>query len=278
MAAVLLSLGASLSFGFADFYGGLLARRAALVAVLAGAQLAGLAVIAIIVLVRGAPFPGADIVPWAILTSFIGMAALASLYRGLAVGAMSVVAPIAATAAVIPVVVGAVRGEAPSALQDVGIALALGGVLFAARAPGDGTSRRFAEGAGLGVLAAVLIGVFLVAFDIAAERDPYWASLLLRAGSAVLLIAIVLVRRPSFRLGGRALGLIVLVGVLDMGGNTLFAVASTKGLVGVVSVLSSLYPVVTVALARLVLRERMRRSQGAGVAAAFAGVGLIAAG
>ena len=278
MAAILLSLGASLSFGLADFYGGLSSRRAALVAVMAGAQVAGLIVIAAVVLLRGEPFPGADIIPWAILTSFIGMAGLASLYRGLAVGAMSVVAPIAATAAVIPVVVGAVRGEVPTALQDAGIALALGGVLLASRAPAEGTRRRFAEGAGLGVMAAVFIGLFLVTFDVAADKDPYWASLLLRAGSAILLITIALVRRPSFRLGGRALGLIALVGILDMAGNTLFAVASTKGLVGVVSVLSSLYPVVTVAMARLLLGERMSGSQGFGVAAAFAGVGLIAAG
>ena len=278
MAAVLLALGASLSFGFADFYGGLSSRRAALVAVMAGAQVAGLAVIAVVVAVRAAPFPGAGILPWTVLAAFIGMAALACLYRGLAVGSMSVVAPIAATAAVIPVVVGAARGEAPAALQNAGIALALGGVLLASRAPGGATPRRFAQGAGLGILAALFIGVFLVVFDAAAEHDPYWASLLLRATSALLLLTVALVTRPSFRLGGRLLGVIALVGVLDMAGNTLFAVASTKGLVGVVSVLSSLYPVVTVALARLLLAERMRRSQGVGVAAAFAGVGLIAVG
>jgi drug/metabolite transporter (DMT)-like permease len=279
VAAVLLSLASSLAFGLADYFGGVLSRRAALLAVVFLSQAAGLAVIGVLVLLRAEPFPGTDILPWTTLASIAGTAGIACLYGGLATGVMSVVAPIASTAAVIPVVVGAIRGETPSPLQNAGIALALGGVLLASRAPtAAGVGRRFARGAGLGILAAIFLGLFLVTFDQAAEPDPYWATLIGRAGSTFLLALAVLATRPSLRLGGPTLALVAFVGVLDVLGNTLFAVASTKGLVGVVSVLSSLYPVVTVALARALLGERLNRLQALGVAAAFAGVGLIAAG
>ncbi len=279
LAAVLLALGSSLAFGFADFFGGTLSRRAALLTVVLLSQAAGLVAIGAVVLARAEPFPGTAILPWTTLASVFGTFGIAALYRGLAVGVMSVVAPIAATAAVIPVVVGAVRGEAPTGVQNAGIGLALAGVLLASRAPVEpGIVRRFAEGAGLGITAAVFIGLFLATFDRAAEPDPYWATLIGRGGSTVLIALAVLATRPSLRLGRPALALVAVVGLLDVLGNTLFAVASTKGLVGVVSVLSSLYPVVTVALARGIHGERLSRAQAFGVAGAFAGVGLIAAG
>ena len=281
MAAVLLALGSSLSFGIADFFGGVVTRRHAVVVVLLVSQTVGLAGIALVVLVRGDGPPDAVFVPLALAASVLGVVGLAALYRGLATGMMSVVAPIAATASCVAVVAGLVTGETPTRLQNAGIALALGGVILVSLARSEGEARtRLAAGAGLGLVAAATFGAFLIFFDRAATDDPYWATLVLRIGSVALLatVALVVGPRPSRALGVATFLLLGAIGLLDVAGNALFAVASTKGAVGVVAVLTSLYPVVTVALARFVLKERLQARQAVGVVCALAGVALIAAG
>ena len=279
MPAVLLSLASSLSFGVADFLGGVASRRLAVVTVLLLSQAAGLAGIAVLVAARADAPPDAVFVPLAALSAVFGTAGVAALYRGLATGLMSVVAPIAAAAAVVPVVAGALRGETPTAVQNGGIALALGGVVLASRTrAAHGAGARLAAGAGLGLTAAVFFGLFLVSFEAASENDPYWAVLALRVASVALLLGAAAVLRPSLRVERRGLGVLAVVGLLDLAGNAFFAVATTKGLIGVVSVLSSLYPIVTIGLARIVLGERLHPVQATGVASALAGVGLIAAG
>jgi uncharacterized membrane protein len=281
VAAVLLALGSSLSFGIADFFGGVVTRRHAVVVVLLVSQTVGLAGIALVVLVRGDGPPDALFVPLALAASVLGVVGLAALYRGLATGMMSVVAPIAATASCVAVVAGFVTGETPTRLQNAGIALALGGVILVSLARSEGEARsRLAAGAGLGLVAAATFGAFLIAFDRAATDDPYWATLVLRIGSVALLatVALAVGPRPSRALGAATFLLLGAIGLLDVAGNALFAVASTKGAVGVVAVLTSLYPVVTVALARFVLKERLQARQAVGVVCALAGVALIAAG
>ena len=279
MAAVVLSLLSSVSFGVADFFGGLLSRRLPLLTVMLVSQAAGLVGIVAVVAVRGEGPPGAELVPFALAASVVGTLGLAALYRGLAVGLMSVVAPIAGTAAVIPVVAGALTGENATGVQYAGIAAALAGVVLVSRSRDtDEHGARLATGAGLGIVAAVFIGLFFLAVDRASEHDPYWATFFLRCGSITLLSLATAISRPSLRLAGRAALFVPVIGLLDLVGNVLLAVATTEGLVGVVSVLTSLYPVVTVALAQALLGERMSRLQTAGVAAAFAGVILIALG
>lgn len=279
MLGPLLALGASLSWGLGDFLGGLRARRLPLLTVLVVSQAAGVASIALVVAVRGEGAPAGRHLAYAALAGLVGAVGLAALYRGLAVGAMSVVAPLAATAAVLPVVAGLARGERPSAAQGAGIALALVGVLLAAREPSAGGTRSgVATGVGLALVAALCFGLLLVALDAASEGDALWATLAMRATSFSLLALAALALRPSLALGERDLVALALVGVLDTAGNALFALASTKSLLSVASVLAQLYPVVTVLLARLVLSERIARLQGAGVVAALAGVALITAG
>jgi drug/metabolite transporter (DMT)-like permease len=281
VAAVLLALGSSLSFGIADFFGGVVTRRHAVVVVLLVSQTVGLAGIALVVLARGDGPPDAGFVPLALAASVLGVVGLAALYRGLATGMMSVVAPIAATASCVAVIAGIATGETPTGLQNAGIALALGGVILVSLARSEGEVRmRLTAGAGLGLVAAACFGAFLIAFDRAATDDPYWATLVLRLGSVALLagVALAVGPRPSRALGAATFLLLGSIGLLDAAGNALFAVASTKGVVGVVAVLSSLYPVVTVALARFVLKERLQPRQAVGVVCALAGVALIAAG
>jgi drug/metabolite transporter (DMT)-like permease len=272
--AAALALSAAAFFGLADFVGGVASRRLALVVVLAVSQLASLAAIGAVVLLRGDGPPAGKPVALAILAGGLGIGALAALYRALAVGSMSVVAPIAGTAAVIPVIAGVVIGERPSAVQNIGIALALVGVVLASRTAGAAGR----SGVGLAVLAAIGIGFFLVAFDAASEPDPYWASLVQRTTAVTILWTVLLALRAPLRLAPRDRLVLPVIGLLDIAGTTAFAVATTTGLIGVISVLVSLYPVVTVALARFVLHERLTRLQAAGVAVALAGIGLITAG
>jgi drug/metabolite transporter (DMT)-like permease len=274
----LLALTASLSWGLGDFLAGLRTRRLPVVTVLVVSQAAGLTTIALVVAVRGAGPPDARHLLYGSLAGVCGAVGLAALYRGLAVGPMSIVAPISATAAAVPVVFDLVTGDRPSDAQAVGIALAVAGVVLASRAGAAEGRRASAEGVGLALVAAVSFGLLLVLLGEASEGDPYWGTLAMRGTSFSLLVLAALVLRPSFALGERDLPVLLLIGVLDTAGNALFAVATTKSLLSVAAVLGQLYPVVTVLLARLVLKERISGGQAAGVVSAFAGVALITAG
>ena len=279
MLGPLLALAASLSWGLGDFLAGLRARRLPVVTVLVVSQAAGLTTIALVVALRGVGPPDARYLAFGSLAGVAGAVGLAALYRGLAVGPMSVVAPISATAAVIPVLAGVLTGERPSAAQAAGIGLAVTGVVLASHARSvGGAQRTVAEGIGLALVAAVAFGLLLVALGEASDGDPYWGTLAMRGTSFSLLVLTALVVRPSFALNEGDLPVLLLIGVLDTVGNALFAVATTKSLLSVAAVLGQLYPVVTVLLARVVLGERMSRGQLLGVVAVFAGVALITAG
>ena len=202
---------------------------------------------------------------------------LAAFYRALAVGTMSIVAPIAAMGAAVPVLVGFVRGESPSLLQGAGMAVALGGVFLASRSTG-GSGAASTRGIGLALLSAVAIGVGLVGLDIAAEASVLWSVITTRAVAGVILaLAFAATNAPAW-VTRRDFITLALIGCIDAGAVGLLAAATTTGLVGVVSVLGSLYPVTTVLLAQLVLGERLSRTQAVGVGTALAGVVLIAAG
>jgi drug/metabolite transporter (DMT)-like permease len=277
---VALGLASSLCWGVSDFLGGLKSRTLSLLAVLLVGQLVGLVGLAAIVALRGEGPPGTDALLLAALSSVSGVLGLAAFYRGLAVGAMAVVAPIAATGAVVPVVAGLIAGERPSAVQGAGVALAIAGVMVASREESEAGQRpRLATGVGLALVAALGFGGFFVLIDRAAEQDMLWALLANRTAGVCGVALAALALRPRLRGIGRGdLGVLVLVGALDTGANALFAAAAADGLVSLAAVLSSLYPVVTIVLARLVLGERVRAVQRAGVAVALAGVALISGG
>ena len=279
MVAVALGLAASVSWGLADFIGGVKSRTLDLLAVLAVSQAVALIVLAVVLVVSREPAPALSSLAVAGGAGAVGVAGLAALYRGLATGAMAVVAPIAALGAAIPVGVGVATGDGLGALQAIGIVLALAGVALAARedAP-DGGGARLAVGVGLALAAAVGLGLFLLGMDAASDDGIIWALFAARLVSVSLLAAAVLVARPDLRAARPHLGAVAAIGVLDLGANGLFALAATEGLVSVASVCSSLYPVVTIFLARAILSERVRPSQQVGVALVMAGVVGIATG
>jgi drug/metabolite transporter (DMT)-like permease len=279
MIAVALALGAAVAWGAADFLGGLKSRSIATIVVVGFGQATGLVLVAAFVAAQGDGPPEARFFVYAALAGLAGAIGIGALYRGLAVGEMSIVAPITATGAVIPIVVGVATGERPSGVQGAGLALALGGVMLAARQQGGESLRgRVAAGVGLALLAALGIGSFLVALDAASEGGVAWALLVQRSVCLGLVLAVAVLLRTDFRFSRADLTPMVAIGALDMAANALFAVASTRGLVSVVSVVASLYPVTTVLLARLLLRERIAAAQQVGVVAALSGVVLITAG
>lgn len=280
MLAFALGLGSSLCWGLADFLGGLQSRRHPLAAVMLVSQAAGLAGIAVLVVALGQDAPAFRHLLPAALAGAAGAIALAAFYRALAIGTMSIVAPISATGAALPVVVGVAGGERPGALQLAGMAAAVVGVVLASREEDE--QGRTPENARLSValalFAALGFGTFFVAMDAAADADVGWAMLVARCASVGLLLLAAAVLRPRLGVGVTALAPLVAVGVLDATANGLYAWGTTKGLLSVVAVLGALYPVTTVLLARGLLRERVRRIQELGIVAALAGVVLIAAG
>jgi drug/metabolite transporter (DMT)-like permease len=277
--AIALGLAASVSWGVGDFLGGLQSRRMPVVAVVLGSQLAGLALVAVIVAIRGSAPPGGDFFLYAATSSIGGIIGLTAFYHALSIGSMGVVAPLSSTAAVIPVVVGLASGDSLNGLQAGGIALAIIGVALASREASDEakTSTAVAKGAGFALVSAVGFGFFFVMIAKASDHDVMWAVCVNRTVSALLLITALLITRPQVGLRLKDMRVLALVGLLDTGANGLYAVASTKGLVSVVAVLASLYPIVTVVLARVVLHERLHAVQRIGAATALAGVALISA-
>jgi drug/metabolite transporter (DMT)-like permease len=275
--AVALGLAASVSWGVADFIGGLKSRQVHVLSVLLLSQVVGMLLVGVLVAARGAGPPDAHFLVYGALAGFSGLIGLAALYRGMAVGAMAVVAPISATGAAIPVVVGVATGDRPSAIQAGGLLLALVGVVIASRERGT-AGARLAAGTGLALAAAAGFGGFFVGMDAASDGGVLWALLAARAFDVALLAGVALLVRPGLALGGRDTRDIVAVGLFDVSANALFALASTEGLVSLVAVVASLYPVVTIFLARAVLGERVRTSQGVGVVLALAGVAAIAGG
>jgi drug/metabolite transporter (DMT)-like permease len=274
--AIVLALGASLTWGLADFFGPLKGRTYGALRVLVYVQLGGLVVISVIVAIRGQG-PADSAAFLAVPAAVSGTLGLYAYYRGVAVGAISIVAPIAGISAVVPVVVGILSGERPSPWQVGGIACSLVGVFLAAREPGRG-GPRIAAGVGLALLAALGFGWYFPPMHAAGNADFWWAVLLFRLTSTAIILAAVAIVRPPLRVPSVQVPILALIGIGDMLGNLLFAAASTSGLVSVTSVLASLYPIVTVVLARVILHERVARSQEAGIGLTLAGVALISAG
>jgi drug/metabolite transporter (DMT)-like permease len=284
MAAVLLALAASGCWGLADFAGGLKSRTIAVPVVLLLVEGTGLALVLALVVATGEPLPDTRAVVASLAAGAAGATALGCFYQALATGTMSVVAPISATGVALPVLVGVLTGDALSAVVSAGLALAVAGVLLASREPapeaaGPGTTA-LAAGArrtsvGLALVAACGFGTYFVLSDVAADQSVLWLLVLSRVVALPVLVPLAL-RTP--RPAARDAWPLLVAGTLDVTATGLYGLANREGSLSIVAVVGSLYPVMTVLLARIVLRERLARVQAVGVAAALAGVALIAAG
>ena len=300
--AILLGLGAALAYGAADFLGGLMSKRTSVLSVVLLSQMWGSLVLLVLfpIFLEG-PFD-ALAVAWGAAAGVAGGMGVTLLYRALASGRMSVVAPVTAVvAASLPVLVGLATGERPAAIALWGVALGLAavGLVSSSRdAPqaslsngaskpelgpqGSGVAGRAAVASRAGVAEAVGAGLcfggFFIFLKLAGQDTGLWPLLGARGGSfAVAGLAIAVVRPPLRPAPGSAPG-IAGAGILDVLANVLYLLASRRGLLSLVAVLTSMYPASTVLLARLVLSERLQRIQMVGLGCAAVAASLIALG
>ena len=228
-------------------------------------------------LVRGEEFLGQRDVVWALLAGIAGPLALVFFYRALAVGRMGIVAPISGVlGAAIPVVVGSLTLGLPAPIQIGGIGLAIVAVVLVTRSAEE--SAGGTRGIGLAILAGIGFGAFFVLLAQVSHGTAFWPLVFVRVAAGLVLGAILLATRTAWRPARAVMNLVLVAAVLDTAGNVFFLFASQQGRLDVAAVLSSLYPVVTILLAALLLHERIGRLQAAGIVAAIGAIIFIGAG
>lgn len=282
----LFALLAAAIYGAADFLGGTVAKRASTLAAVIATQGAGLALLLVgTPLMLGATVTRSD-VGFGALAGLTGSIGVGLLYRGLAMGPMSVVAPITAVCAVVvPLIAGLMFGEQLTPAAALGVALAIAAVvLLGQESPGDGpsdepprTAAHVAQAVRIALASGVAIGGFFVCLGRTQAPAGLWPLAVSRTVSVTLFLAMALLRREPWRIPAVATAPAIACGALDMIANGLYLVAVRQGQLSVVATLASLYPASTVLLARFVLGERLGRWQQVGVATAVAAIVLIVA-
>ncbi|MFI0480559.1 EamA family transporter [Actinomadura sp. 9N215] len=293
-----LALGAALAYGVADFLGGAVARKSTALRALTWCVPAGLLVVLVSALVSGGSAGPVPMV-WGFLGGLSGGAGLIAFYRALARGPMSVVAPVSAlAAAILPVAVGVVRGERLDASVVAGVLLCLVAIGLVSMETGngetpsspaapdraDGWRRLVDSGPLMAGLSGACFGIFFVLLKAAGDGTGLWPIVGARVGTLTIVVVAVLVMAMRGdglgpKVPGRTLiGLALLSGVLDAAANALYFLAAHKGMLSLAAVLTSLYPAITVLLARIAYSERLRVVQRVGMAVAVAGVALVTVG
>ncbi len=270
-----LSLSAAVSWGAADFSGGIAAKTVNVFSVVVVAHAVGLVFMSLLAVLSREPIPGRTSILWGIVAGLVGGIGLAAFYKALAVGKMGVNAPLASVITVLLPLLFSFHTEGlPRAMQMIGFALAMLSIwLIATQRGGAGGSR----GLGLAVAAGIGFSGFLLFIKLAGYHAVFWPLVCARAASFLLMMAILLVSGGDWKPSRSSMPYILLAGILDSGANALYVAATQRGRLDVAAVLSSLYPASTVILARLVLKEHLSRLQSAGMAAALVAVSLIAA-
>lgn len=273
---VIFGLAAALAWGGGDFGGGLASRRAPVYGVVLVSQVVGMLLALGLAMVRQETFPSGSDLLVCIVGGALGALGITMLYRGLAIGRMGIVAPVTGVlAAVIPVVAGFVTEGVPPPPVLAGIVIAIGAVILVSRVA-DGAGGR----AGLveALVSGTAIGLFGVAIAQLSEGDVFADLTVIRLVQGVLVGAAVLLTRSAWRPGRSILPALVVIGVLDMAGNSFYLAAVQTGQLSIASVLSAMYPVTTVVLAAIVLRERVTRDHTIGIVLAGLAIALIGAG
>lgn len=279
-----MAVGASVAWGASDFVAGVAARKRSVLLVLGGSMLTGLALMAVGAAFSGVALPGTDAVLLAAGAGLCEVAGFALLYRALSSGPMGPVAPVAALGGLVPMTAHLVAGDTLSAAAIIGLVAALVGIALVSWDRGSDESdqaRATPRSLALAAGSAVAFGAFFLLLEQAtvAGGDPVAAVTVSRVFAVAVtlpLLAVALRSKPREPFDMRGLLVIAAVGVLDIGANTLYAVgADAAGGSGSLAVIASTYPVATVALAQLVLRERMTRVQATGAALTLLAVLLV---
>jgi len=268
------SLAAVLCWGVSDFTGGYASKKSDAFLVTTLAHAAGFTLMLTLALTTHAPFPSRPSVLWAVAAGALGGSALAVFYRALATGRMGITAPVAAVlGAGIPALVGMGMQGLPGTLPLAGFALAGVGIWLISRQDGvDGAS----EGLGLAVLSGLGFAGFFLCISRTANSAAFWSTSCSRFASLVAVGAMVLLRRGKHQVQSHDALLGVLAGILDSTGTLLFIRANQTGRLDAAVMLTSLYPAITVLLARMILKEQFTRWRTVGVLAALLAVPMIA--
>lgn len=270
----------SISYGAADFLGGLATKRGSTVfSAVVWSQATGLALVLLALPFLPAASPTAADLAWGAATGLAGGIGLALLYRGLAVGLMSVVAPVTAVCAVIiPVAVGFALGERPTGIAAAGVVLALVAIVLISQSGEAAEGRTAGTGVPIAIASGIAIGIFLVCLQRTGRSAGLWPLVPARIVSVSFIAIAGLVARQKLVPRRDSWPMVVGGGALDMVANVFYLVAVRQGSLSIVATLTSLYPAGTILLARIVLRERLRIVQQAGVACAVLAIVLIVAG
>jgi len=279
---IVLALASAAAWGAGDFGGGMAGRRAPLLGVVIVTQIAGCGLAAILALLRHEPVPGPSDVALALLAGAIGVVGISSLYRGLATGRMGVVAPISGVlSAVVPVLAGIGLQGMPGPAALAGIGLALVAVVLVSSAPSDSAGPVQARIAGLpaDVAIALVAGGSLGVLNVIVSRftpgSVFAPLVLMRLTEVAIMVILIRASRRAWRMPRAVLPLGLLVGGLDMAGNGLFVLAAQAGRLDTAAILSSMYPVTTLILAAIILKERVVGVHALGVVAALVAIVLV---
>jgi uncharacterized membrane protein len=279
----ILALAAAALYGTADFLGGVASRRASVFAVLALTVPAGAVVMVLVALVGSAlGGPAAtgswSAAGWAAASGVCGAAGLVAFYAGFASAPISVVAPVAAlVSAVLPVGVAIAGGERPGPTVIAGGLVCLVAIILVSAQPADHAASGRLRAVGYGAAAGVGFGLFFIFLKYAGQSGVLWPVAISRSAGTVVAFGIVLATRTRVRFGrGGITGIALLSGAIDAAANVCYVLATRAGLFGLAVVITSLYPGITVLLARVLLGERMRWLQRTGLMLAAVGVVLVA--
>ncbi len=276
--SIVLSVLACFGWGIADFIGGFKSRTMSTLIILLVSTLTGCVFLALILWFVNKPFPADPLLVWAIPAGITGLAAISMLYRSLAVGTISILAPISASGVILPVIWGLCSGDTVSGLSLFGIIIAISGSLMAViEKDPEKNTKKLTKGIGLATGSAVLVGIYFITMDRACTFHPIWASMITRVSTIIVLAPVIFFMKPGLNTGKTQLGFLIFMGLMDTSAAFCFALASSKGMLSQVAVISSLYPAVTVILSTIIAKERIRKIQGAGVFLAITGIALISA-
>lgn len=263
-------------WGGADFLGGATSRRLPALAVYGLSQVVGLVALLVVVTLWWSWGDDPAYWPYAIGSSLLGLVAMVSFYRALALGPMGIISPLVSLGVLVPLIAGLIAGDRPTAIQSVGIVLALFGILLASGP--ELTGAESMRPLMLATVAALSFGGMFVLMAEGSAHSPLMTMTGMRI-TTVVIMGLVLLKARSLGGAGRVdVVPLVAIGILDVAANVTYGYATTMGLLSTVSVLGNLYPVVTAVLAAAVLRERLRPVQYLGVSVAIAGVLAISAG
>jgi drug/metabolite transporter (DMT)-like permease len=271
--ALILSLAAAIVYGAGDFLGGFATKRAPVVTVVFGSQIAGFAVLAVALPLTPGTYHPADLA-YGAGAGILGAVAVALLYRGLAIGAMGIVSPITAVlAAAVPAGYGIAAGERPAAAALAGIVLALVAVVVVSF---SGTTGRTVRGVPEAIVAGLLFAAFFIVLARTSPDAGLWPLVGARAASVIAFALVALALHAPLVPPAGARATVVFGGFFDMLANVFYVLAVHTGMIAIVAVITSLYPASTLSLAGILLRERLSLRQWIGVACAFAGIATIA--